>query len=247
MASPTIDGHAAAAGSQGAGVTFPITLTTTKANDIIVVCLYTEDGVGTNDLFVTAVVGGGLTWQQRVNQVNTTGNHSNIGVWWALAPTALSAVTITVTLSGATDDYVIVAFGVNGCNLNSPWDTNVSIPTGVGGNAATYSRTINTTQANDFIVAMAGHVANAIPSAPAGFTLIDSASTNAAALDAGMGVWSKSVTATQTGLVVQSSTSGGGSILVVDSLTADGGTATATAALVLGNPDLTIGSPGMVL
>lgn len=217
----TIDGHAAVAGSQGGGTSFPVTLTTTQNNDIIVVMLYTETGTGNPSRTVTGVSGGGLTWHQRTD-FSVSSNGGNIGVWWALASAPLSAVTITATTSASLDDYVLIAFGVNGCNLTAPWDTNVSLPAATGGNASTWTNTINTTQPHDLILCFGGHVQNSIPTGPAGFTLIDSASTNAAALDAGAGAWYLSVSSAQTSRAVSIITGGGGSINVTDALTADG-------------------------
>ena len=215
-----LDGHAAVAGNQGAGTTFPITLTTSLSNDIIVVWIYTESTSG-GVKHVTGVVGGGLTWAQRSTTDNVASNSANIGVWWALAPSPLLAVTITVSLSGPTDDYVLVAFGVNGCYTLFPWDGNASLPAANITTISPLTVSVSTTQKNDFIFGMMGAVQNSLPGTPSGFTLIDGANTNAGGLDAGAAAWYQTTTSAQTGLVISSTSTGGGKILVGDALTAD--------------------------
>ena len=119
------------------GMSFGVTtvaaaLTTTKTNDIIVVMVGAEITSGAS-INVASVAGGGLTWALRKRlQYNagrrTPPNPQTYEVWWALAPSALSAVSITATFSGAADNATIVAFGVNGAKTLAPWDTNASLP-----------------------------------------------------------------------------------------------------------------------
>ena len=110
-------------------------------------------------------------------------------------------------VSAATDDYALVAFGVNGCNVAAPWDTDASLPgTGAvasGGVTTITSSPISTSQANDFIFEVTGHTANNLPGAPGGsFVKIDGANTNAAVRDAGAVAYGLLVTAKQSGLDV---------------------------------------------
>ncbi len=223
-----IDGAAAIAGSQGGGTTFPITLTTASSNDVIVVVMYNENGNSGNPIrTITGVSGGSLAWSQRSStSIGGASNPSNIGCWYALAASPLSAVTITVTLSGATDDYVLAAFGINGL-ITPPFDTNISLPNGVTANSGPLSTTINTTQFNDFIFTAVGNVATSIANLPnAGFTFLTGASTNAGSLDAGMGIWYEVVTVPQSNLAFSTTPSGTGVIMMVDALTSGGGYST---------------------
>lgn len=226
MAAPTIDGHSSVAGLVGAG-TIALSLTTALANDIIVVGCYNENFGSTAIRTLTSVTATGLTFASRSSN-NTTqrGVGISLDVWWALAANPLAALPITLGFSGSTDDAAVVAFGVNGCNTASPWDTNASIPAegnnGTSANNITLSG-ISTDVANDLIIAFGGAIANlAAPATPpSGFAFVDGKGTNAGAGDAGAAVYVNPVTAKQSGISV---TVGWGAIfcqlLTVDALTA---------------------------
>jgi hypothetical protein len=190
---PTLDGHAN--GIHSGGTTCTVTLTTTQTNDIIIV----GTAVGNNSSTpptVSNVSGGGLTWARRSRAqclTVTTGNsgYSTTEEWWALAPTALTGTVITITYSGTIDDSAAVAFGVNGCNTSTPFDTNGSLPVNafgggqgaglLGGAAATAKLT--TSSANTLAIGWTSAFdagTTYTPSmAPSGFTLIDDATAGA--------------------------------------------------------------------
>lgn len=134
-----------------------LTLTTTLANDIIVVLPYNELNAGASA--VASVTSPGLTFARRA-QSNDTGNGS-LEMWWALATAPLTATVITVAFAGAFDDAGCVAFGVNGCNLAAPWDTNGSLPKiGSFPNAGPISVTgVSTTQTDDLVLFSCGAMA----------------------------------------------------------------------------------------
>lgn len=172
----TIDGTAK---NIGTGVSsFTVTLSTTLTNDIIVVLGSCESAGGA--VSVSSVSGGGLTWARR----GTTFQYSNatpgghIDVFWALAPSALSSTVITLTLSGTTDDCSAVAFGVNGANTTTPWDTNVSIPATASsaGSATPSVGGVSTTSANTMLLGFFGQGNGAAPTSPTagtGYALVD--------------------------------------------------------------------------
>ncbi len=122
----TLDGHAAAS-TTGTPSSQAVALTTALGNDII--CAYIGNNTGSSSIVtVASVVGGGLTWTKKnfFSGVNGYGYGQDLELWWALATNPLSAVTITANLSAAATDAQIIAFGVNGANLSTPFDVNAS-------------------------------------------------------------------------------------------------------------------------
>ena len=233
MPPPTIDGHAAVAGHVSGTGPYNITLTTTQSNDIIVLMFYNENANTSAIASITNISGGGLTWQKRAGMSYITnpaiGGHTSgisLEYWWAKAPSPLAAVVFAVTLNATTDDYVLVAFGVHGCDATNPWDGNGTLPK-LGATDEARPTTVsgaNTTQANDFLLCLSGAtIGPGVPPNPAGWTLIDSAGTNAAVLDAAGGSWSQSVTTKQTNFSATIDYGSGvsGHAMILDALTAD--------------------------
>lgn len=119
------------------------TLTTTKAPGVIYLVVLT--GAAAAPSSVTA---SGLTFT-----VRQTVNNSNASTYTYTAPYATNfSGTITVTMPGATFTTVQVV-AISGAPLTSFFDTNVSIP---GVNLVGVSPAVNTTNANDFIIGVAG-------------------------------------------------------------------------------------------
>ena len=133
MAAPNLDGSVSSTASST--TTISASLTTTLTNDIIVAVVYWEVSSGSAPT-VSGVSGGGLTWAKHKSSNGSTSG--NIEIWWALAASALSSTSITVTATSSFDDASLSIFGVNGCNTSTPWDTNASLP-------ATYSSATSAT------------------------------------------------------------------------------------------------------
>lgn len=151
-------------GNVGSAASLSVSLTTTKANDIIYV-------VGTTNLSTMGAIPvqdtAALTWTQR-QTANGGGNF--LYVFTAKSSGILTADSITFTPSGTT--FITVdAFGISGENFASPFDSNVSLP----GTSATNTVTISTSNANDLIISAAtlGSASSITP--PAGFTSISNA------------------------------------------------------------------------
>jgi hypothetical protein len=144
---PSLDGAVGAVYSGAASGT--ATLTTTSGNDVIVVLASNENGSAQT---VSSVTASGLTFTRRGGCAFTGSRDSNLEVWAAPASGVLSAKVITVTLSGATDDATIIAFGVHGAvSLASPWDAHSGLPACTSGSPPTASPTYSTTSADDFV------------------------------------------------------------------------------------------------
>lgn len=184
---PTQDGFVA---SVGGGSSVTASLTTAQANDVIVVCAFAERTDATS-IHVSSVSATGLTFQRRGGGNQNVERSDGLEVWWALAPSALAAVAITVTWNVAADDNAFLAFGVHGCYTANPWDSNPSLP-GIAsrGNSGTLSTNISTSGDDDFVFAIMGNVGNnsaEYDGVPTGFTLIGGTGTSGGALFAEIG------------------------------------------------------------
>jgi hypothetical protein len=177
---PSIDGQANANFSGSA--TGNVALTTTQPDDIIVAIVHTET-TGANGYRPVGSVtdAAGLSWQRRVQYQWAGGRNSNsntLEIWWAHAPTALSADTITAHISGGNvDDATILAFGIAGADTDEPFDTNAGLPATTTGGASTASTPslagVATDAARALILAVAGSPrTGGTSSSPADFTTL---------------------------------------------------------------------------
>ena len=136
--SPAIqmDGYATNGTNGGPITTGTVTLSTTQANDVIVL------GVSTGGFWNASLVDhvsstSGLVWKRRNRRWQSGGYKDNAGhtdinggldteIWWAHAPVALSGEVITVHMAtgslGGTGSISLLAFGVSGANYTTPWD-----------------------------------------------------------------------------------------------------------------------------
>ncbi len=202
-----LDGSATAQFSTASSGT--VTLTTTTANDVIVVLATNEDATNSAIRTVSSVTATGLTFTKRSSLSLGSPTYQDTEVWWAIASSALSAKVITVTLSGSTDDAALVAFGVSGANTASPWDPNVALPATATGNPATTPTVsgVSTSNANDMILGFQGNgngaaVTSTSETAGSGFTLIANINNNGAVNADDAAAEYKIVSATQSSISV---------------------------------------------
>ncbi len=136
-----------------------ISLSTTQANDLIVVYVgfdpsYQESPIATGVSSVTDTAG--LTWQMR-SEV-TSNDYCSVAynsivvsdyqeVWYAISPNPLSNDNIQVNYNGWADDQNLIAFGISGVNVSSPWNSG-SVP-------ATAEDTSGTSEYTNAIVTVA--------------------------------------------------------------------------------------------
>lgn len=146
-----LDGSSTGAFSSVASGT--TTLTTSDSNDVI--CVVVASDTASAQL-LTSVTATGLTFTRRSSEsVRNSGNSIfvNIELWTAPSASPLSSKVITATYGSAIDDAVILAFGVNGAiSISSPWDSNINFPTEASSTTIVPTVTVNTSQANDFII-----------------------------------------------------------------------------------------------
>jgi len=165
-----------------------ITLSTSSSNDVIVVMVANEDlhnavvrTVAANGITATATGLGTFTHHSfgtgnpPYNQISTS-PYVDAEVWYAIATSPLSSVLITVTLTGATDDASIIAFGVSGANTGTPWDAHPALNTAQSTASTVPSVSVTTSNANDMILGFTGigqaGSSSTAESTIAGFTMI---------------------------------------------------------------------------
>lgn len=148
----------------GTGSTIALTITTTQSNDVLIFAILPNDGNP-----ASGISGGGLTWTKRTSTVVCC-FPNNIDEWWAIAPSPLTGVTITATLSSSTF-YSGALFAISGANTSTPYDVNGSLPvTGIGNTPLTLS----TTNADTFIINEQRFASTSSPTPDAGWTGIAS-------------------------------------------------------------------------
>lgn len=180
-----IDGSGATGTSSGTA-SVSATITTSLAADIIVAYVFCEKPSGTQ-VTVSGVSGGGLTWALRKQFTWVPSGQSNdIEIWWAAAASALSAQTITASLTGTVDNASLHLIAVSGVpNQSSPWDTNVSLPAAgapAGSVTNTPSTTISTTSTTTLVLGFWGIASTVQRTAGTGFTALYSTSTSSGTL-----------------------------------------------------------------
>jgi hypothetical protein len=143
------------------------TLSTSHTNDVVVAACY---GAGSGLTFSISDTGG-LTWHQR-SATYSPSNNRQIAVFYAAAASALSSDSIKCT-SSVNSNLVAILWAVNGANTVSPFDSNAGLPGTKSGSSASPSCTVSTSNANDFVFAIAQTVgAVTWTASPSGFSLI---------------------------------------------------------------------------
>lgn len=133
----TLDGSAA--GTTGSSSTATVTLTTTKTNDFVVLCVQVNStGVST----VADVAG--LTWTQIGVQTGT------LFCYRAFSTGVLSSDVITITFTSLGAFSSTVAFALNGTSGASALDVNGALP---GTTTTSTPLTLTTSNANDLLFA----------------------------------------------------------------------------------------------
>ena len=158
-----IDGNSFA-GTWAAATSTDVTLTTFNPSDVIILDV-AENGSTVASVSDTA----GLTWHERA----VAGSGSNlIYQYYAIAPEALSADTITVNFTGAISYAALNAFGIVGANTSSPFDPSASIP-GAGDSGTVSGSTSN---ADDLIFATYRFGGTASPATGSAWTALQEGS-----------------------------------------------------------------------
>ena len=150
----SFDGTSGSVNVSGNTITLPIT--TTLANDVLVVWVALEGG----DSVASVLSSSGLNWALRHAD-------ANVAIYSALKPAA-GLETITVSLNYAGGNFGC-AFAIGGANTTSPWDSDGSLPVWTPGTDVTNTAIYSTDYPDDFVF-FVSYVNSAGYTLPAGFT-----------------------------------------------------------------------------
>ena len=132
------------------GSTPSVSLTTSNANDVIIVLVSTSVSSGSPPK-VSSISSPHVSWKSSARGTGGDGV-TNYEEWYGIASSALSSEAITVHLSGSPAyGSTIVAFGISGANTASPFDSHSGLPAWASGSGGSPSVSISTSNANDFI------------------------------------------------------------------------------------------------
>jgi hypothetical protein len=130
------------------------TLTTSHANDVIIVIASLSDGNGgsTSSNTVSSVTATGLTFHLRQSVTNYVNPdyYADVEEWYAIASSTFSN-TITVQTT-ASDRFTVIAYGISGANTASPFDSNANANPTASGTSNAPSVTQSTSNANDMLI-----------------------------------------------------------------------------------------------
>lgn len=213
---PVIDGNSNAQFTGASSGT--ISLTTTHSGDMIFVGVFNESASTTVRTVSSVSDTASLSWTCRPNQNNGSSlPGSSLQLCYATASGTLSSDTITVTLSGSTDDASLVAFGLT--SSANGIDSNVSLPGYAGSSTGTV--TFSTSHTSDVLVGLVGWATNVNnpPTYPAGWTSIDYNFNHGGTNWSSLGIGFTRVTTAQSSATFASTGGGGNGISVVDAVT----------------------------
>ncbi len=137
-------------------------LVTSHAGDVLVLAISAETDVTSGTPTVSTVSStSGLVWKRQAQVSGAgyyAGQYEGAEVWYAVAPSALSAETVTITYSSANavDDGSYYLFALSGANTTTPFDPNSSLPGSAIGSGSKdkgpfiTSATVSTSSAGDY-------------------------------------------------------------------------------------------------
>ncbi len=152
--------------------TCSVTLTTTHANDILIMMAAAS---GSSGAALTGITdSSGLTWTKRTSVTSGSGINS-WEEWYAKASSIQTSDNITITANGNTTGTRIFAFGVSGANFTTPFDVNVALPGSNSVSPGTSTSVIASTTANNtmLILGLRSQAAYGTLTPPAGLTSIN--------------------------------------------------------------------------
>lgn len=167
------------------GSTLSVAVTTTAANAVVVLAMCLNGYNSTPTL--PTISGAGLTWtlisDQTISIAHFTGP---CAVWYAIAPTPLTAVSVTATWTAATNAATTMIYAsFAGCAI-TPLDSNASLPAVLVVDTTVFTQAavdITTTAASTLAVYIGGsfYAQQAAPISP-GATVVSANQTNVGAV-----------------------------------------------------------------
>jgi len=156
-----LDGSATANYTGGTN-TYTITLSTSDANDVIIVGAFANNTPNA----ITGVSSSNVVWDGAARGTALTASGNTLTQWRGVASSALTSEVITLTFASTTTFSTAAAFGINGANTSSSFDSNGALPATT---TTTTPPSVSTSNLNDFIYSFAVENNNA-GSAGSGFT-----------------------------------------------------------------------------
>lgn len=101
-----------------------LSVSTGAANELVLIAINVE-GINTG-YASTSVSGAGLTWKRRAS-IQNPARYDTLELWYAFAPTVLSAAAITISSATPQDDWAVVYASFSGVPA-SIFDPNPSLP-----------------------------------------------------------------------------------------------------------------------
>lgn len=211
------------------------TLLTALIGEIVVVTINHESVSGTVPTVSSVSDGTANVYAKRFSATQKPepqfGASEGIEVWWAYAANALVAATITVTMSAAIDDAVVIAAGYQGFTgtayQTAPWDANASLPKTAQSASATPSTPtvtgLSTTSTAGML--LAGVVTcggNGVMSPPTGYTQVQQVQNTGASNQVRGILFNKAYSSINSSITVATGSGDEGWIFWVDALTDQG-------------------------
>lgn len=173
----TQDGYATNKNSAGGTSSGTVTLSTTNANDIIIVAVMSDTQGHAGGSVVTGVSSSNTTgWTKRASIPNAT-ELTNLDIWYGKAASPLSSEVITFTFTAALDAWSVIGTGFSGVDQTTIWDTNGSLPASNTDTSSSLNPSVSgvsTSAVNTLLLTFAGGINfNSFSnpgSAPSGFT-----------------------------------------------------------------------------
>lgn len=213
--------------TNGTTTTCAATLTTTASHDVIVACIETKGGTVSGIADVA-----GLTWTKRTSFNPASNSTVDMEIWWAHAPSPLTADVITATLS-STAGVSMIVFAVSGANFGAPFDghnaNSIKVDNAGSGNPSAVITTDDTRGGFIFGVIGSDDGGGSVTSVATGMNVfLDAETTTTGQVDR-VAVGYKIATANQTNFSLSFTQNGGGAndrYLMADCIIAGGYTGT---------------------
>ena len=140
---------------------------TAGVGDIVILGIQADRS--TTGIAAAITTTGGLTWTkyEALAYQPPSSYYGTTEIWWAPAPSGLTAQTVSVGISGGGnfDNMSVIYASFPGVNTTTPWDTNAALPVaGNGGSSSLAQGTFSTTAATTCVICLLGAVTGALES-----------------------------------------------------------------------------------
>mgnify|MGYP000541269931 CR=1 FL=1 len=207
MPTPSVD--SITSGVKSSSGTGTCTLSTSTADDWIIIAVYNEVTSGSAPA-VSAVTSSNLTFSFYYRSNSSA--KGSMEIWKAKASGTLSSEVISITWATGFDDATFFALGVKDCNASDPFDPNASLPAKNSGGAGAWtpSITVSTDNPNDLFLVFFGTPTSGAgtPVTPTSFSRLLTATNAGGTLFSTLAMDTRSVSSTQSSYTVVASAGG---------------------------------------